>query len=56
MVDTDKGDGKRGYGFLDLGPDILGGGTVGIVVWVRDVCDDPTHQEGVGRIPPQVGP
>ena len=47
VVETGKGAGKRGCGCPELGPDILGGGTVGIVVQVRDVGDDPTHQEGV---------
>ena len=43
-------------GCPDLGPDILGGGSVGPVARVRDVGDDSSHQEGVGRIPPQGGP
>ena len=42
--------------FPDLGPDILGGGSVGPVVRVGDVGDDTTHREGVGRIPSHVGP
>ena len=53
---TDKGSGKKGDGCPDLGPYILGGGTVGIVVRLGDVVDDPTHWEGVGRIPTQGGP
>ena len=36
-----------------LGPDILGGGIVDIAVQVGEMGDDPTHQGGVGRIPPQ---
>ena len=36
-------------------PDILGGGTVGIVLRVGDVGDDLTHREGVGRISTQGG-
>ena len=50
---TDEGAGKRGCGCPHLGPDILFDVPVGIFVWVRDVVDDPTHWEGVGRIPPQ---
>ena len=30
MGATDEGSGKKGCGFPDLGPDILGGGTSGI--------------------------
>ena len=40
---------------LDLRTDILGGGSVGLVVRVRDVVHDATHQEIVGRIPQQGG-
>ena len=46
---------QGGGGCSDLGSDILGGGSVGNVVWVRDVGDDAAHQEGVERIPPQGG-
>ena len=53
---TEEVSGKRGFGCPDLGPDILGGGTVGIVVRVKDVGDNPTHWEDVGRIIPQGGP
>ena len=44
---------QGGGGYLDLGPDILCGGSVGPVVKVRDVGYDATHQEGAGRIPQQ---
>ena len=40
----------------DLGPDILGGVAVGTAIHIRDVGDDATQQEGVGKIPPQGGP
>ena len=49
---TDKGAVNRRCVCPDLGPDILGGVIVGIFVPVRDVGDDPTHRESVGRIPP----
>ena len=39
---------QGGGGFPDLGPDILGGGSVGYFVWVRYVGDDAAHREGVG--------
>ena len=45
-----------GGGCPDLGPDILGGGSVGPLVRVRDVGDDAAHREGAGNIPPQGGP
>ena len=56
MGETVEGAGKRGCGCPDLGPDILGGGPVGNYLRVIDVGHDPTHWEGVGRIPPQGGP
>ena len=37
------------------GTDIMGGGPVGNYLLGRDMVHDPTHQEGVGRIPPQGG-
>ena len=43
-------------GCLDLGENLLGGGSGGSNVRVRDVGDDTTHWEGFGRIPPQGGP
>ena len=56
MGATDEGSGKKGCGFPDLGPDILGGGTSGIVVRVGDLVDDPIHWECVGNIPQQSVP
>ena len=56
MGATDKGDGKRGVGCTDLGPDILDGGPVSNNLRVRGVGYEPTHRESVGRIPPQGGP
>ena len=41
---------------MDLGTDILGCGSVGSVVWVRNMGGDAAHQEGFGQIPPQGGP
>ena len=56
MGATDESSGKRGCRCLYLGTNILGNGTVSVGVWVGDMGDDPTHWEGVGRIPPQGGP
>ena len=39
----------------DLGPDLLGGGSVGHSLWVGDVGHDTAYLEGFGPIPPQVG-
>ena len=39
-----------------LGPDILGSGSVGNYLRVRDVGHYPTHWEGVRWIPPPGGP
>ena len=52
--ESDAGIEQVGCGCLDLGTDILCGGSVGPVVRVRDVGDDAAHWEGVGKIPPQV--
>ena len=38
-----------------LGPDLLGGGSVGHDIRVKDMGDDTPHWEGFGRIPPQGG-
>ena len=48
-MDLDQG----GVGCPELGPDILGGGSVGPILRVRYVCDDAAHLEGVARIPLQ---
>ena len=53
MSATDKGAGNRVCICTDLWTDIIGGVPVGIFVWVRDMGDDPMHQEGAGRIPLQ---
>ena len=53
---TDEVDGNRGCGCPDLVPDIIDGVTVIIVLQVGDEGDDPTHWEGVGRIPTQGDP
>ena len=47
---------QGGGGFLELSTDILGGGSVGPLVWFIDVGDNAAHLEGVGQIPPQGGP
>ena len=40
----------------DLGPYLLGGGSVGYALRVGDVGHDTTHWEGLGWIPPHGGP
>ena len=45
-----------GGGLLDLGPDILGGISVGFIIRFRDMANEAVHWEGVGRIPQQGGP
>ena len=50
---TDKGASKRGCRCPDLGPYILGGGAVSIVIWVGDMGDDSMHQESSERNTPQ---
>ena len=47
---------QGGGRFPELRPNIIGGDSVGPLVWVGDVGDDSVHQEGVGQIPPQGGP
>ena len=53
MGEADAGVYQGGGRCLDLGTDILGGDSVGNVVRVRDVGNEPPHWEGVGRIPSQ---
>ena len=43
---------KGGSGCLGIGADLLGGGTISIAIWVRDMGPDDMHEEGVGRILP----
>ena len=47
---------QGGCGFLYLGTDLPFGGSVGYIVWVRDMGDDSVHQEGVGGITPHSDP
>ena len=56
MRATDKGARKREVGCLDLSPDLLGAGSVGHALLVRDMGHEPTNREGFGRITPQGGP
>ena len=53
--DADASHDQGGGGCPDLGTDILGSGPVGPTVRIIDVGDGATHQDGVGRIPPQGG-
>ena len=55
MGAADAGVDQVGGGCPNLEPDILSGGSVGPVVWIRDVRDDTAHWGGIGRIPPQGG-
>ena len=41
---------------MDLRPDLLGSGSVGHDLRVRDVIHDTTYWEGFGQITPQVDP
>ena len=34
---------------------LLGGGTIGPAIWVRDMSTDAAYKEGFGQIPPQGG-
>ena len=54
--EADKGLEHGGGRCPDLRPYIIGNCAVGPDIQIRDVGDDATHQEGVGRIPPQGGP
>ena len=52
----DSGVDQGGCGCLDLGPYLLGGGSVGHDLQVGDVVNDTKHWEGFGKISPQGGP
>ena len=54
--EDDIGLGQGGGGCPDLGPDILGGGSLDTILQVRDVGIDATHWGDVGRVLPQGGP
>ena len=56
MGAADEGAGQREGRCPDLKLDIFDGSPVNNALRVRDMGNDPTHQEGVGKIPPQVGP
>ena len=56
MGEADAGVYQGGGICLDLGPDILGSGSVGPFVRVRNVGDETVNWEGVGQIPPQGDP
>ena len=43
---------KGGSGVLDIGEDLLGGGTIGPALRVRYMGPDPADAEGDGRVPP----
>ena len=55
MGETDAGVEQGGGGCPYLKPYILGGGSVGPVVQVRDMVYDAAYCEGVGRVLPQSG-
>ena len=40
----------------DIGEDLLGGGTIGPTIWVRDISPDTSYAEGAGQIPLKGGP
>ena len=56
MGASDSGNDQGGRGCLDIGADILGGGTIGPAIRVRDMGPDTVYTYGAGRIPPQGGP
>ena len=56
MGKDDAGVDQGGGGCSDIGPDIIGCGSIGPIVRVRDMGDVAAHKLGVGRIPPQGGP
>ena len=53
---ADLGVEQGGCGCPDIGPDLLGGGSVSHAVWVGDVGHEILCWEGFGKIPPQGGP
>ena len=52
MCTDDLGTDQGGIGCPDIRSDLLGGGTIGPAIWVRDVGPDTGYAEGAGRIPP----
>ena len=46
MGAADLGVEHRGYVFLELGQDLLGGGSFSHALWVRDVVRDTVYREG----------
>ena len=43
---------QGGSGCPDIGEDILGSGTIGTDIQVRDIGTDAAYEEGVGQISP----
>ena len=56
MGADDEGDEQVGCRCLDLGPYLLGGGSVSHDVQVLNLVPDTLHWEVFGRISPQGGP
>ena len=52
MGASDSGNEQVGSRCPYIGADILGGGTIGPDLWVRDMGPDPADAEGDGLIPP----
>ena len=48
---ADLGTDQRGIRCPDIGVDLLGGGTIGPAIWVREMGPDIAYAEGTGRIP-----
>ena len=51
-MDIDQG----GSGCPDIGKVLLGGGSIGPSIWVRDMGTDAAYEESVGKILPQGDP
>ena len=47
-----RGVGKGVSGCPYIGTDLLGGGSIGPAIQVRDIGTDTDYTEGVGQIPP----
>ena len=51
MGAADSGFDQGGSGCPYIGKDLLGGGTIGPAICVRDMGTDTAYVEGVGRFP-----
>ena len=49
---ADSGIEQEWIGCPNIGTDIIGGGTIGPNIQVRDMSPDTAYTEGAGQIPP----